>query len=164
MITRSNIDRAIRTGRCEKAAILPQTNRNPSSLVAFAFAGLAYITLLSPAVAANPRPPGHTAPLKATIAACDRTAGCQYATNPKTGVTYGCSPTVCFACNTSQCTADVAKPRPGSHLPVGQVDGVKNILRRTTVMQRRTLAGGTVREANSVARKHSTDHFSGRKH
>ena len=77
MITRSNIDRAIRSERREAAAILLRTNRNPSSLVAFAFAGLAYVTLLSPAVAANPRPPGHTAPLKSTLAACDRTAGCQ---------------------------------------------------------------------------------------
>jgi len=81
---------------------------------------------------------GKTVPKAALLGACDRTAGCGYRTYGN-GVTVGCSPTVCFTCNTKVCAA--ARPKGGQHpvghLPVGQADAVNGILRAGASTTRR---------------------------
>lgn len=128
MITSSNIETAVRAERRKEIAIFARANRKSPILAAFVAAGLASIAILEPAGAANPRPPTHTAPVKATLAACDRTAGCSYRTYSN-GVTVGCSPTVCFACNTKVCAANRPKggQHPAGHLPVGEADTLKSL-------------------------------------
>jgi hypothetical protein len=108
----------------------------PPKVIALAAAGLAWVAML-PSAAANPKTPPSSKPPSTlqVINACARTTGCWFEGNATSGGT-GCSPTVCFHCGTDSCTpikAVKGGQHPVGHLPVGQTDGVKAILRATQV-------------------------------
>jgi hypothetical protein len=113
-------------------------NQKPPKFVALAAAGLASIAMLSPATAGKSKPAGHPAPQDQVLAACDRTVGCTIGMpNPANGHVTGCTANVCFTCNGKTCSPAVAKPNPVNRLPVGQVDGVSNLLHRPTAVTQR---------------------------
>jgi hypothetical protein len=91
------------------------TSRMPTRAAVVASAAIALVSLAT----STPASAYGEAPVKAVLAACDRTEGCNYSVT-KGGNITGCSPHACFDCSpkTGKCISPDAKRGPTGNRPV----------------------------------------------
>jgi len=141
-----------------------RTSRNPASIVAWTIAStLAAVVMVSLAAAA-PKVDKNQIQIdpqqEKVVAACGRTTGCSWNSNPQGGG-WGCTSTGCFVCDGQTCYPAKAVlkggPQPVGHPPVGRTGGVNSVPGASTAV-RRVTQGATHQVAVQSSSTSSSSH------